>query len=81
VERVDLPAREHLRERAVRRDRCDVHALGQVEPELFHPARRVQAAGAVADRLDRHAVVLGEDAADPHRRGDLVLRHPHQSSP
>jgi hypothetical protein len=36
----------------------------------------VQAAGAVGDRLDRHPVLVGEDAADPDVRGELVLRQP-----
>ncbi|WJK36436.1 hypothetical protein [Solwaraspora sp. WMMA2065] len=34
----------------------------------------VQTAGAVADRVDRQPVVFGQDAADPHGGGHLVMR-------
>jgi hypothetical protein len=42
--------------------------------DLGNPAWLMLAAGAVADRLDGQPVVFGEDAADPHVRGELVLR-------
>ncbi len=48
----------------------------QVELELLAAARLLLAAGAVGDAVDGHAVVLGEDAADPHRRRHLVLGRP-----
>ena len=46
--------------------------------DLVGPAGLVQATGAVLNGRHWQAVPLGQDAADPHGRGQLVLRHADQ---
>src|SRR4051812_17846959 len=48
----------------------------QVERLLLRAPGGVHAAGAVAHRRHRDAVVVGEDPADPAARGELVLGYP-----
>ena len=45
----------------------------QVQLEFFAPTRLLLAAGTVRDAVDRHPIVIGEDPANPHRCGHLVL--------
>ncbi len=45
----------------------------EIELQLLGAPRLFQSTGVVGDAVDRNAVVVGEDAADPHRGGHLVL--------
>jgi hypothetical protein len=73
VERVDLAVTQHARQGLVRADRRQADVRRQVQLLLLGAAGLLLAAGQVGDAVDRHAVVVGEDAADPGRRGHLVF--------
>ena len=71
VQRVDLPIRQHPRQRGACWYRADVQA--GVDLALLDPPRRLLATGEVGHRIDWHTVVFGENAPDPHARGQLEL--------
>jgi len=62
VERVDLTVDQHLRERFRRTDRFELDVRRQVERDFFRPAGFFFTAGEVLHRVDRHAVLVGENA-------------------
>lgn len=73
IERVDLARGEHRRQSLRGADRLHADVRRQVELQLLVAPRLLLAAGVIAHRIDRHAVLVLQDAADPGRRGHLVL--------
>ena len=65
---------QHLGKGLVRADAFDLDVIGQVELQLFRPAGLLFAAAHIGDAIDGHAVMVGEDTADPDRRRHLVFR-------
>jgi hypothetical protein len=56
-----------------RAKRREVDLRRQIERQLLGPLRLLEAGGAIGDRLDRDAVALGQDPADPDVCGELIL--------
>jgi hypothetical protein len=75
VQRVDLAIGQHPRQRLAGTDRPQMEALRQIELQLLVAPRLLLAPGVIGDAGGIDAVLVGQDAANPHRRGHLVFRH------
>jgi hypothetical protein len=73
VQRIELAVGEHPGEGLVGTDARDADRGREIEGELLVAAGRLLAAGEVLGVGDLDAVLVGHDAADPDRRGHLVL--------
>ena len=80
VDRVDLAGLEHRRQRLAVRGALDADRGRQVDRRLLDAPGLVEAAGHVGHAVDREAVVLGQDPADPDIGRELVLGHAHPSA-
>src|SRR5689334_8106298 len=73
VESVDLAVAQHRRERVGLADLRHLDARRQLDLELLGAVGLLLAALVVRLAVHRHAVLVLQDAADPHRCGHLVL--------
>jgi hypothetical protein len=81
VEGVYLAPGESFRQRLSTPDRRHVEALRQIQIELLVPPGLLEATGEVADAVRRDAVMLGEDAANPHAGRELIFGVPDDLAP
>jgi len=74
-QRIELAVSDHLRQRLGWPDGMKANGRRKIELDFLVAPGLFLAAGEMLDVRDPHAVVVGQDAADPHRRRHLVLRH------
>ena len=75
MEGIQLAIAQHLRNGFVLRDRFHFDVGGQIKTLLFGATRLFFATRIIGHAVDRHAVVLGQNTANPDRCRHLVFRH------